>query len=679
MFDRYKKTFGNLTLRYIYIPLHNKIELLKNLLHYRIKKSVSVFAILLLSNFIAISQTTIQDSLNRIVNSHLHDTIIIDQINEYSFQNSFNNPHITIPYSDIAIERSKALNDSNRLSRSFNRKAVAYYFLGDYSNALEYYFNSLEINERLNNTEFTATDYNNIGLVLIEEQLFDEALSYFEKSLSLLDSISQKDKYARVLDNIGIAHYSMKNFEEALIWFRKSLKINREIDQKQTIASNIKNVGFVFLLQENYSLALSHFKLALDIYKDLKLNNEIFNLLNNSAFVCIKLHKPSEAFNFIAEAKKLAPEVNSVKLSLDLMKVEADFFSSIKDYKKSISLYNQYIDLKDSLQLSDKKKNFEQLKLLSETNKKVKNLDLLRALNKSQEEKIKDQKKIQIGIIILLALSLVIIYLIFSALKAKSQLNKKLESLVKKRTSELLQAKEKAEYSDKMKTSFLQNISHEVRTPMNAIVGFTNLLLQNDYEEFERDELLKNISNGTIKLLNLFEKISYLSLIENQSIKPVYSNCYIDEIFSNLQMKFYKQILDKNLPLSIKYIIDENIKDIRLNLPKSIIEITLNELIENAIKFSDHGHIIFGASLNHDDLNIYVIDSGIGIPTQNINKVFDKFVKFDNGNNHSNHGAGVGLFIAQKNLELVNSKIIAESKVGKGTTMRFSITLNNND
>lgn len=621
------------------------------------------------------SQTSALDSIKQFVLSPSPDTAIIDAINEYSFKHSANYPHYSIPLCDVAIQKSQELNDSFRLSRSLNRKAIAYYFMGDYNSALEFYFKSLEINEKLQNPEFIATDYNNIGLVLIEEQLFDEALNYFEKALSLIDSISQRDKYAKVLDNIGIAYYSKEEFEEALVWFQRSLKINREINQRQTIASNIKNVGYVFLYQEKYSLALTHFKLALEIYKEIEAKHEIVNLLNNLALVSIKLENSIEAKGYIEEAKILSPELNSQKLSLDLMKVEADYFNSIKDYKKAISLYNHYIEHKDSLQLSDKRKNYEQLKILSETNQKIKELELLRLINKIQEEKIEDQNTIQIGIIILLSLSIAVIILIINALKIKSKTNKNLETLVNARTKELKLAKEEAEKSDRLKTTFLQNISHEVRTPMNAIVGFSDLLVQRKYNESEREDILKHISKSTLRLLQLFEKISYLAQLENNDIVEKRIDCSIESLFERLFEKYSQQIESCNLTLSLSYNIDDSIKGKKFYLPLRIIESTLNELIENSIKFSENGEVTFEVEQQSGKLNFFVKDTGKGIAPENIEKIFEKFVKLNPTNCDHNDGAGIGLTIAKKNLELIGSEIIIESIDNHGTTMKFSLSI----
>jgi signal transduction histidine kinase/Tfp pilus assembly protein PilF len=621
------------------------------------------------------SQTLALDSINQIVKSSLPDTTIIDAINDYSYRHSANYPHYTIPLSNIAVEKSKALDDSFRISRSLNRKAIAYYFMGDYNNALDHYFQSLQINEKLNDSVYIATDFNNIGLVLIEVQLFDEALSYFNKSKNLLDTIRQKDKYARVLDNIGIAYYSMQKHDSALVWFQKSLKINREVNQRQTIASNIKNVGNVLRAKNRYPQALTHYKLALEIYEELDAKLEIQNLLNQSAAINLKIGNYSEAKDYINRAKKYLPEINSLNLELDLMKIEAEFFNLTGDYNKSINLLNKYAELKDSTHFSEKHKNYEQLKTLAEANEKVKDIELLRLVNNIQKEQIRSQRIIQIAIIISLLFSIIIIFLVINALKSKNQLNKKLETLVDDRTKELLLAKEQAEISDKLKTAFLQNISHEVRTPMNAIIGFSDLLVQRQYNDSDRNDILRNISRGTIRLLQLFEKISYLAQLENNDITAKKIDCNLEELFNRLFVTYSEQIESCNLSLTLSYKIDDDIKGINLFLPLRIIESTLNELIENSIKFSKKGEVAFGVEKLSEKINFYIKDSGEGIASENIDKIFDKFIKFNPTNCEHNDGAGIGLTIVKKNLELINCEIHVESIQGKGSIFKFSIPI----
>jgi len=619
------------------------------------------------------SQIPFVDTLKKITESKIPDTSKIDRINELILQNSSNYPEYTIEFSNLAIALADTLNDSVRLSRSINRKGIAYYYLGDYNNAIDQYFRSLQISEKLNLFEYIASDYNNIGLVLIEENLYQESLEYFFKAKSILEGINRDDLMARVYDNIGISYYSLNQYDTALVWYQKSYAINSKINQRRTIASNFKNIGNVFMQKANYAVALIHYKEALKIYEDLNIKQEQANLLDQIGLANAFIKKFDEANNCFITAQQLISEIKSTSLHLQNIKSVAKYYELRGNFKSSQIYTNKYIHLSDSLKDSDKRKKYEQLRALVETQDKIKELQILKTLNAAQKETIKNQKIIQYGIFVVLIFSLVIIALIYNTLRIKNKINKKLEGLVNERTLELKIAKERAEESDLNKSTFLKNISHEVRTPMNAIVGFSDLLLSRNVELNERTEYIINIQKGTLNLLKIFDKITYLSQLEGSDIIPVQNELYIEELFKALHLKYSLRITECNIPISLSYSIPESLKFSSIKTYSSILEKTLDELIENAVKFTSKGEVCFGLTIVDHGYHFFVKDTGIGIDPAHKGKVFDNFTKFADSNCSLSEGAGIGLTIVKKNLELIGGSIYINSSKENGTHIEFTI------
>jgi signal transduction histidine kinase len=639
---------------------------------------IYLLGLFLLGAFYPISiypQVQFIDSLKKVIDSSLSDTTKVDIINEVVFQNAVNFPEFTVKYSDIAIEKSNAINDSFRLSRSINRKAIAYYYLGDYNNAMDLYYQSLQISEKLNDSVYIATDYNNIGLVLLSENLYESALNFFQKSQELIEPLNKQDLLAKVYDNIGIAYNLMNQYDSALVWFQKSININRAIGQRQTLASNIRNVGNVFMHQENYSLALTHFMLALEVFEEFDVMFDAAGLYNSIALMNAKIGRFSEAEKYLKKAEKLIYSFRSSSLLLEYIKVNAEICMAKQDYKKAVEYFVKYNYIRDSIQISDRKRNYEQLRTIAETNEKIKDLELLKTVNKIQSEKIRDQRTIQIGIIILLSLSLLVIILILNTLRAKNRINRILGDMVEERTKELKLAKEIAERSDELKSTFLSNISHEVRTPMNAIVGFSELLLNKTYNENERNDLLDNIYQSTLQLLNIFEKISYLVQLENYEEKIVPEPSNIDELFRSFKEKYAKKIKDSNLLVAIEYKIDDSLKNKPLFIPIKNIQVIIDELIDNAIKFTQKGEVLFGVEQTNNSLNFYVKDTGDGISPDHLDLVFEKFTKFNSSHLNHKDGAGIGLAIIKKHIELIGGITKITSQKGQGTTVEFKVPI----
>lgn len=239
---------------------------------------------------------------------------------------------------------------------------------------------------------------------------------------------------------------------------------------------------------------------------------------------------------------------------------------------------------------------------------------------------------------------------------------------------QLIHSKEKAEESDRLKTVFLSNMSHEVRTPMNAIIGFSNLLKDNTLSEEERNEYIDIISNRTEDLLNIITNIIDVSRFETGTIEIFKNEFSIANLFDDLYEYYNKVKIENN----------KNNIDFRLIKPKenkliitdfSKFRQIINNLLHNAFKFTEEGFIEFGYKI--DDLNseiiVYVKDSGKGIPSDKKSIIFDSFRQANEGNIRVHQGLGLGLTIAKKITELLKGHIWFESTEDKGSVFYFSI------
>jgi signal transduction histidine kinase/CheY-like chemotaxis protein/ligand-binding sensor domain-containing protein len=255
--------------------------------------------------------------------------------------------------------------------------------------------------------------------------------------------------------------------------------------------------------------------------------------------------------------------------------------------------------------------------------------------------------------------------------KELNQYRSHLEQLVEERTSELLLAKNKAEESDRLKTAFLQNMSHEIRTPMNGILGFLELLREPDLDDINKNNYINIINDSGQRLLNTINDIIELSRIESNQLSISYSEVDITEMM-NYHYNFFKlQAEEKGLKLKLSAKIQD--KKAAVETDKKILDNILINLINNAIKFTKKGTVEFGNYLENDSMIFFVKDSGIGIPHDRLEAIFDRFVQADMKNTRTHEGSGLGLSIVKGYLELLNGSISVESEPGQGSTFRFSV------
>ncbi|WP_341225087.1 PAS domain S-box protein [uncultured Arcticibacterium sp.] len=239
---------------------------------------------------------------------------------------------------------------------------------------------------------------------------------------------------------------------------------------------------------------------------------------------------------------------------------------------------------------------------------------------------------------------------------------------------DLNESKKLAEFNAKMKDLFLANMSHEIRTPMNAITGFTRLLGDTKLN-FEQEDYLKSINTASTNLLNIINDILDFSKIESGqvNIENVEFNLY--DVVSSVERLLRPNAEAKKLRLAI--IIDENVPMLIIGDPTRLGQILTN-LISNAIKFTENGFVNLEVSLVKDDeesteLKFNVADSGIGIPKDKIQVIFERFTQANTDTTRKYGGTGLGLSISKSLVELQAGTFHVESEVGKGSCFGFMI------
>ena len=240
---------------------------------------------------------------------------------------------------------------------------------------------------------------------------------------------------------------------------------------------------------------------------------------------------------------------------------------------------------------------------------------------------------------------------------------------------DLTVSKEKAEESDKLKTAFLSNMAHEIRTPMNGILGFSELLQEPGLSDDRQQEYLKIIEKSGKRMLNIIDEIVEISKIE-AGVMPI----EIKDTVINEKIEFIYELLKpeaeaRGLKLSVGNTLPQKAATIKSDGQK--IYSILTNLVKNAIKYTDKGSVEFGYDVvetGHDlSLQFYVKDTGIGIPKDRQEAIFERFIQADIVDVQARQGAGLGLSIAKAYAELLGGKIRVESEEGIGSTFYFTL------
>jgi PAS domain S-box-containing protein len=258
------------------------------------------------------------------------------------------------------------------------------------------------------------------------------------------------------------------------------------------------------------------------------------------------------------------------------------------------------------------------------------------------------------------------------------QYRAELEKQVRERTNDYKKAKEKAETADQLKTAFLANMSHEIRTPLNAILGFAQLLNDEDISKKQIANYTDLIQRGGNSLLHLINDIIDLAKIESNQLPIEKEDFSVNELTDEAFQMF----------LNAKESLQDGEVDLRLHIPahdvilysdRNRIKQVLINLLNNAHKFTEAGYIEVGYEQTIINgkvfLKFYVEDTGSGIPQDKLEKIFSRFTKFDKKSTRVLKGAGLGLAISKRIVELLGGHISVESEPEKGSVFYFTIPL----
>lgn len=241
---------------------------------------------------------------------------------------------------------------------------------------------------------------------------------------------------------------------------------------------------------------------------------------------------------------------------------------------------------------------------------------------------------------------------------------------------EELQAKERLEELNKLKDDFVAIVSHDLRSPLTAILGSTEILLSDEYFEkpldAEQRELVENIRTMGEHQLHLVNDLLDLAKIESGKIELMPTVADISRVADQCIQTLHVLADNKNIQLARE--IDDLLPKIRMDVPK-VMQV-INNMLSNAIKFTEPGgRVTLRAQKEHHHLKVEVIDTGEGIPPEELQRLFKKFQQVKSTGTRGERGTGLGLSICKNLIELHHGKIWAESQVGKGSTFAFTLPI----
>lgn len=553
-----------------------------------------------------------------------------------------------------------------------------YYYFAWGKRLILYYIKSGKINTALYQSQLMLKDaikrddkegmaycYDCIGDIYIIKKLNEQAINAKLKAVEIIETynlnsynlFSKLATIAKLYSELSQPQKAIETIEKGEKYIYTSL---HKADQKLSYV-------YYYLVLKQYDKAQKYLKEAEDIHaKDKRLKHQRKNLLDAEESYYRHTGQFQKALKTLEYQEKIVQSMGEDQTELDVMLKRGDLYYQMG--QKAIAadyLYN-YITLSDSAN------NVNEQSAVTEFST-ILNLEKLKTEKKELELKSKEEQlKYNRNFIILLAIILFIVVVLFYR---EYHLNKRLKIserqlvLKNKKLTEseenLRKARDKAEKASEMKTSFIRNMTHEIRTPLNSIVGFSQIIASQFKKDEDTYEFANIIGENSDKLLKLIDDVLNISDLES-SEELVLTSTRINSCCQN-SLERVRPYIPKSVTLEFHPAYD----DLTILTDEECVSKILFNLLHNAAKFTEKGQIILAYALseNKEKLIITVTDTGIGIPADKQEEVFERFTKISS----FSQGCGLGLPLSK----LLAQKLGGDLRIDKNylSGCRFVLTL----
>lgn len=572
----------------------------------------------------------------------------------------------------IAYSQKGSFTTNEKDSISYYLELAKFHKLNnDYSSTLKSIQKALIIAKETDNLASQAKAYSMFGKVYQEINRPEEAIENYNLSISIYNQLDPTPDLALAQYEIGVSYIDKKNYSKAEAYFKKAEEIYDSLNIQGAAELINLQKGIVYYAKGEKTIARSYLNSAVILSnKDEQLDTKSESLYYIGLIELENLRN-NLALNYFNRSLELSKKSNNLELQSKALKNISKVNENLLNFTESYANLKQYVSINDSIaDLNSKKIGTEDLINFKET-ERLKAIELLDKEKKEQQRTSKFSKLISILSIALIS----ILSLLSLSLYRNNVIRSQSNNLLQEKNNELQIAKEKAEKASQARAEFLSTVSHELRTPLNAINGITHLLIEEKPKKSQIQYLTSLKFSGDY-LLNFINDILEINRVESTNIEVENININIKQLLDDLHQSF-KDLASKN---SNEFIlnIDETIPDNLIGDPTKLSQIFIN-LINNALKFTSHGKVTLTASiLDKKAENITILfqisDTGIGIPEDKIDKIFESFAQASVEINRKYGGTGLGLAIVKKLVGLIGGDIHLESTEGVGSKFSFIIT-----
>ena len=560
------------------------------------------------------------------------------------------------------------IGDQEEKAGLMNNLAVLYGAINEKNLKLETLIKVIELEERTGNKLGLARTYNNIAGAYHDLGDIKSALNYFQKGLKYSREIASSRFESSALNGIGMIMQEQKKYDSAIVYYSEAANINKKNDYKQWLANNYVNLGGLFLNDlSDYPHAKKYLGEAADIYESINDWDNYILTMNMLIGWHLDRSDASETNLLLAETRAYADSVQSALIKRDHLYIRYRFAKMEGKTVEALNYLEQVTALNDTLRANEQFKQSLEIQTKYDLTRQQQENERLRMNSSLSSETIKRQQIIIAGTIIICLLLGTIIFLAYRSKKRIEKVNRalfKVSEEIREKAIELHQANES-------KDKFLSIISHDLKNPINAITGLSDLLLDESVEipEEEKKMYIKYINDGCLSADHLLENL--MKWVRSQTgkleIKPKEFDLSVsvEEALALVSNAAFR----KQITLSSKVL-----KDTMVYADHEMVNTCMINLLSNAVKFTPlNGSVQVIPETNGAMIKVHIKDTGVGISPENMQKLFRLDTKSGTPGTANEKGTGLGLLLVKEFAEKNNGSISVQSNTGEGSIFTLTI------
>ncbi|MBA4304162.1 MAG: hypothetical protein C0424_08050 [Sphingobacteriaceae bacterium] len=573
------------------------------------------------------------------------------------------------------------LKDSAGISAVLSNMGTIYYDRSNFQQALDYYLRALKYKEAMGQLNGIASLRCNIGNIYINQKQYEQARIHYEQAQEMFVKVGNRMGIGYTYNNLGVIFDETGELEKAINAYMEAFAIDKELGDKFGMASSYLNLGEIYIKTNQLALANEHLNKSLQLAREIANPTSIGQALNGLARVAKLNGNYKETINLAQNALEIARAASNRGVQRSALQLLIDAHEKTGSLQLSLNYTRELMMVKDSIEAETRKLVLNENQSRYETERKEQEIALLQkdaSLKASLLNRQSLLNKVYIGAIGVSLLFLLLLFNRFNITKRNREelreLNSSLEDKVDLRTKELQTALVQAEKAGQLKTFFLSNINHELRKPLNAIIGMGEYLHENVAEP-EIRQVAENLLDSGKRLSKTMTDILELSDYETTGRVLPLEKVDPQEIITKLLYELEPTFMAKGLHFEIVNFAGD--QEIRTN--SRYVYRILQSLLENAIKFTEKGSVkiemLRELWAGEPAYCFRIVDTGVGISEENLREIFEAFRTGNMEVNRGYEGLGIGLTLARKYAEMLQGQISADSREGKGSVFTLRLPL----